>query len=1448
MPAEITLRFAKIENKDADFDVPVPMTVHYDDSDTESFEFANPLTDKALTELRWYIERYYYWPQGPDYIRAAELEKGLREMGSALFDAVFKKSPDALRLFERMMAHRDDGATLTIDSTEPRILRLPWELIADEGGYLFSKKPQVNVRRRLHKVAKAQQHAFDLPARVLMVISRPDEAGFIDPRSSAEPMLDALDELGDQVIVEFLRPPTLATLTRRLRDPRLPPVHVVHFDGHGVYDKGIGLGFLLFEDDEHKKDLVDAERLGSLLNECGIPLMILDACQSSMPDDRNPFASVAARLIESGVGGVVAMNYSVLVETSKRITKHFYKAMADGQSVSVALDVARLELLMDTKRLTLHRGEDTQTISLQDWFVPVLYQQAIELVPFKPHSVPSAVELRTNSAVETPQVGVSIRDGNTQVGGDITGRDNVRVNIGDVADNANVNVSIKVEDRPSSLVPSAVELRTSGHGQKKRVRVRVGFPTPPQHGFHGRARELLNLERAFADHHIVVLHGYGGQGKTALATHAAQWFTRTGLFERAMFLSFESGAGLEWAINTLGEALVSDDFRSHTDMNKKIAMLSESLATTPTLIVWDNFESIMAKGDVPLPADELKTLLDAGAQWLGLNDGDERGGGDTVRSRLLITTRDVSFESQTYQPSKRCKHIPLSGLESADAMELAAEILTARDVPRPPRESLARLLNFLGGHPLSIQLVLPALRDTPDVEEMIANFETLLPGFTQGAGVERNESLNVSLRFSLRRLGAGAQEALPRLAVFQGGALENNLLSITEIDKDVWAVIKPELANASLIRIEEIDGVTVPYIHFHPTLVPYLRQSDQPSTLSQSPLAIRYWQSYFSFANFLYQTDSQSPLQARALAVREMPNLRRALRMAIEAGAVDEAVDFATRINRFLDNFGRWRERDEVIKEVGSLKLEVESGGITKAEYLRESGRGEVLLQQGRAGEAERVFRALLARLEMGAKDEWGYGRTVTLHWLGRCLKAQGKPSVAAEHYRAALKLAETLEQTKNVHREMSVTHTDLADVLRDMGQYAEAEAEYNLALGIMREIDDDRSVAAILRQLGTLARKQNKPLEARKRYIEAQRFFHQLGETLEEAKGWHLLGSMDLEGGDLESAERNYKEALSLYEAINDYPNRSMTLNQLAIVAKGAGRLDEAERWYMRAIEMDEQLGNPKEIAPDYNNLADLLLAQNRLDEAERYAHKAREIDETLDLSVEPWKDYYILAQIAAKRGKQDEARGWRRKEQETFAAFAGNSQVVEQFSDLINAVVRAANGDEQAKRFVEDQCLKMQAGSDNWKKTANAIRKLVVGERNTDLLTDDLYQQNALIIRRILGMLRGEVQTPPPPSPATKPASQEREQSEGEGGVTLEQLFELVERAAKGDQEVGKQLFPAMEKMAHDPNSPPEIRKLGDVLLHILIGDLNVNVNGLPSELASAVRGLVGRVKNAK
>jgi len=724
---EIILRFETIKKKDADFDVPVPVAVQFGDKDTEQFEFVNPIRDTTevvdgvevkkspLSNIRWYLERYWDWPSEIDIDRARGIEGNLPEWGKALFDAVFQKNSDAMRLFERFDAAQGERV-LTIDTNEPRILRLPWELLRDEGGYLFSKKPPVSIRRRMHKTAGKPIQPFEPPVRILMVTCRPEGAVFIDPRSIATPLLDALDAIPEQVEVEFLRPPTLKALDDRLRDPHRPRVHIVHFDGHGVYDKSIGLGFLLFEDEKHQRHQVDAEQLGTLLNESGIPLMVLNACQSAQPDERNPFASVASRLIESGVGGVVAMNYSVLVETAKRFTSEFYGALARGGSASAAMDSARRRLFADTKRFTFTRPhqEEAEILHLQDWFLPALYQQADELIPFAPLSESTAKSAKAAKEKEN--------------------------------------------------------LRALGG-------FRGEFPPAPLHGFHGRARELLDLERAFATRDILVLHGFGGQGKTSLATQAAEWFTRTHLFERAAFVSFENGVGLDFVLTELGNALVEENFEIH--QGDKIEAIAKSLREKPALVVFDNFESVLPNGNAPLPVDELQKLLEAAAKWFSAG---RVGGGvsiqtsstrpappyrDQRRSCLLITTRNSNIPHPAFSPGKNCLHKELEGLEASDALELAASILEAYSLPRPPRVPLEALLTFLKGHPLSLQLALPQLCHY-SAEQLVEQYQTILPSIKVGEAKERNESLEVSLRFSLDRLGEQAKSLLTRLAVFEG--------------------------------------------------------------------------------------------------------------------------------------------------------------------------------------------------------------------------------------------------------------------------------------------------------------------------------------------------------------------------------------------------------------------------------------------------------------------------------------------------------------------------------------------------------------------------------------------------------------------------------------------------------------------------------------------------------
>jgi hypothetical protein len=250
-------------------------------------------------------------------------------------------------------------------------------------------------------------------------------------------------------------------------------------------------------------------------------------------------------------------------------------------------------------------------------------------------------------------------------------------------------------------------------------------------------------------------------------------------------------------------------------------------------------------------------------------------------------------------------------------------------------------------------------------------------------------------------------------------------------------------------------------------------------------------------------------------------------------------------------------------------------------------------------------------------------------------------------------------------------------------------------------------------------------------------------------------------------------------------------------------------------------------------------------LSKAETYAHKAREIKEGLDLSSEPWKTFNILAQIAEQRGQTEEARRWRRKEQETFAAFKGSDIEIREWLPVIDVVVAACHQNDEARKAIDEF---LKEAQDGWPTTVAAIEQILAGERDLEILTGNLTMKGALVVRRILGALAGE--TPGDQSPGSKPKGAEAPSSPAqEQGISLRDLLELVERAAGGEQELGGQLFATFQQLSADPNAPAELRELAKVLVLVLIGERDPDLDALEaqsSELASAVRGLLGRLKH--
>ena len=123
-------------------------------------------------------------------------------------------------------------------------------------------------------------------------------------------------------------------------------VDLVHFDGHGTFLPEIQLGALVFEkpDDgtgESKTDLVRADRLGDLLAQYKIPLVVLEACRSATVGKAAVFRSVAPRLIQAGVASVLSMSHAVHVEAARLLLDRFYRELAAGATIGHAVAQAR---------------------------------------------------------------------------------------------------------------------------------------------------------------------------------------------------------------------------------------------------------------------------------------------------------------------------------------------------------------------------------------------------------------------------------------------------------------------------------------------------------------------------------------------------------------------------------------------------------------------------------------------------------------------------------------------------------------------------------------------------------------------------------------------------------------------------------------------------------------------------------------------------------------------------------------------------------------------------------------------------------------------------------------------------------------------------------------------------------------------------------------------------
>ncbi|MCI5167247.1 MAG: tetratricopeptide repeat protein, partial [Candidatus Electrothrix sp. GM3_4] len=231
---------------------------------------------------------------------------------------------------------------------------------------------------------------------------------------------------------------------------------------------------------------------------------------------------------------------------------------------------------------------------------------------------------------------------------------------------------------------------------------------------------------------------------------------------------------------------------------------------------------------------------------------------------------------------------------------------------------------------------------------------------------------------------------------------------------------------------------------------------------------------------------------------------------------------------------------------------------------------GRVLKQGGQAGpaldllvESQRLFEAVGEQGERMA--------SVTLAEQADCLRDLGQLDAAAGKYEERIKQGEKQEDFRGV----ATGKMQLATVRYLQKRYADALSGYDEARTIFDGLDEPTSVAAIWHQIGMVHQKAGQYEQAEVAYRRSLEIKTQCNNRAGQASSLTMLGV--LYNDHLHRPEEAvifYRQAADINVELEDLRYEGVTRNNIANTLRQLKRYDEARQEIRRAIECKQQVG----------------------------------------------------------------------------------------------------------------------------------------------------------------------------------------------------------------------------------------------------------------------------------
>ena len=702
-------------------------------------------------------------------------------------------------------------------------------------------------------------------------------------------------------------------------------------------------------------------------------------------------------------------------------------------------------------------------------------------------------------------------------------------------------------------------------------------------GFVGRRRELRRIRHGFTSgrQRAFIIHGLGGIGKSVLATRAATKLRKNFAGVKAVRLTATTRpedilSELNAFLNLAGINAFNQVIHAPVKLEAKTGAMAQILTQVPLLLIFDNFEDVLSKGQA-VREGQLRAPSSRVGGGLGRGPTDEIADPALAEffeqlvksvaqgSRFLFTTR-YDFDPARGRLTGEIEHISLGELPLPMAVQCmnnhdvlaplpvvpppagAGGTPAPTDAPPPvgagvppahvPPLTKRELYGKLGGHPYTIDVFArrAAVTGVADVWLEIEDVEREMIEFT----LLNRTYAQLPLRAQTLLLRASILEEAPSLEALQWMMGDED-----EASPAIDAELKALLGWGMLARQETGRGEVV--YPMHALVRDYARRqlAEEPAEDETALLlrAARFWE-----------------LQARQS--KDLWDLLRARDYYYRAGEYEKAFEI---VAATCDYLYRWGHIELVIRLLNE-----------SAETTEGREKSAVTVQLAKVYEGLGDYRAALKLCE----EVWGLFEeagdkpmmATTLHQIGVVYQQQGNYSEAQARYEQSLAIEIELGNKGRIAYSLG----NLGTLYYLQGDYQAALEKYEECLRISRELGDKSSVAKALHQLGMIHQQQGNYSEAQARYEQSLAIFAELGDEREIAMSLHNLGVIHQQQGNLGEAQAKYEQSLAIKMELSDKLGIAHSLHQLGMIHQEQGSYREALEKWVQALTLWEQLGSP--------------------------------------------------------------------------------------------------------------------------------------------------------------------------------------------------------------------------------------------------------------------------------